>query len=87
MTESQDIAQTLVTLLRDFLTANTATKAMADQVGVDTDLITDLEMESIQIMEYVVEIEDHYDISIDLESLSNARTIADLAAIATREMN
>lgn len=50
----------------------------------DTDLIADLKMESVQVMEFMVEIEDHYDIAIDLETLSSARTVADLAAIVSR---
>ena len=35
----------------------------------------------------IVEIEDDYDISIDLESLSNAKTISDLAGVVARELN
>ncbi len=49
-----------------------------------TDLIEDLNLESIQIMEFVVEIEDHYDIAIDLESLSNVHTISQLAEVVAR---
>lgn len=47
----------------------------------DTDLIADLDLESVQVMELVMEVEDHYDIAIDLESLSNVHTIAELAAV------
>ncbi len=50
-----------------------------------TDLNRDLGLESAQIMEFVVDIEDHYDISIALEGLSKARTIDDLAAIVIAE--
>ena len=57
-----------------------------DEITRDTDLISDLKMESAQVMEFMVEIEDHYDIAIDLETLSNARTIADLAAVVTRAL-
>ena len=35
-------------------------------------------------MEFVVEIEDHYDIAIDLESLSNVHTISQLAEVVAR---
>ena len=49
-----------------------------------TDLIEDLNLESIQIIEFVVEIEDHYDIAIDLESLSNVHTISQLAEVVAR---
>lgn len=52
-----------------------------------TDLIADLDLESVQIMEFVVEVEDHYDIAIDLESLSNVHTIAELAAVVARNLD
>lgn len=50
----------------------------------ETDLIADLQMESVQVMELMVEIEDHYDIAVDLATLSSARTVADLAAVVAR---
>ena len=53
-------------------------------VTSETDLIADLQMESVQVMEFMAEIEDHYDIVVDLETLSGARTVADLAAVVAR---
>lgn len=50
-------------------------------LGGDTDLVGDLDLESVQVMEFVMEVEDHYDIAIDLESLSNVRTLGELAAV------
>jgi acyl carrier protein len=32
-------------------------------------------------MEFMLEVEDHFDIAIDLESLSNIQTIKDLAGV------
>ncbi len=55
-------------------------------VGGATDLTRDLGLESIQIMEFVVDVEDHYDISIPLESLSKAHTVHDLALVVAREI-
>jgi len=52
----------------------------------DTDLVADLDLESVQVMEFVVEVEDHYDIAIDLESLSNVHTVAELAAVVARNL-
>ncbi len=86
MTAIDDIACRLSSLLVTYIKENVADK-IATEIGPDTDLTSDLELESIQIMEYVVEIEDDYDISIDLESLSNAKTILDLAGIVARQLN
>lgn len=52
----------------------------------DTDLIADLDLESVQVMEFVMEVEDHYDIAIDLESLSNVHTISELATVVAASL-
>lgn len=52
----------------------------------DTDLIADLDLESVQVMEFVMEVEDHYDIAIDLESLSNVHTVAELARVVAENV-
>ena len=46
-----------------------------------TDFIADLGMESIQIIEYLCEVEDHFDLAIDEATLADVHTIADLAAV------
>jgi len=46
-----------------------------------TNISLDLQLDSFQVMEFMLEVEDHYDVAIDLESLSNIRTILDLAAV------
>ena len=51
-----------------------------------TNLVADLDLESVQVMEFVVEVEDHYDIAIDLESLSNVHTVSELAAVVARNL-
>ena len=86
MTTTDDIASRLTDLLTTYIKQNVSDKTEIE-LSINTDLTVDLELESIQIMEYVVEIEDDYDISIDLESLSNAKTISDLASIVARELN
>ena len=86
MTTTDDIASRLTSLLATYIKQNVTDKTEIE-LSINTDLTVDLELESIQIMEYVVEIEDDYDISIDLESLSNAKTISDLASIVARELS
>ncbi|MEZ5558665.1 MAG: acyl carrier protein [Pseudomonadales bacterium] len=75
--ESVAIEQTIETILRQFLTDSPA-------LSRDTKLVEDLDLESVQIMEFVVEVEDHFDIAIDLESLSNVHTIGELADVVAR---
>jgi len=44
-------------------------------------MVTELQLDSFQVMEYMLEVEDHFDVAIDLESLSDTHTITDLAAV------
>jgi len=72
-----DIETRLLALLANFL----------DQpvnLAPDTDFVTGLGLESVQVMEFVMEVEEAFDIAIDLDSLSTVRTLSDLAAVVER---
>ena len=45
----------------------------------ETELVADLGLDSLKIMELMLEIEDHFDVSIPLNVLPDIRTIKDLA--------
>jgi len=49
------------------------------KIAEDTSLTSDLEFDSLKIMNLIEEIEDHYDISIPLNVLSEIRTVKDFA--------
>ncbi|MBI1364636.1 MAG: acyl carrier protein [Alphaproteobacteria bacterium] len=44
----------------------------------DTDLIADLEVDSVSVLDIVMDIEDNYDISIPVNTISETRTIGEL---------
>lgn len=44
-----------------------------------TDLVADMNLSSLQVMELIANIEDHFDLSIPLNILPDIRTIGDLA--------
>ncbi|MGE0858231.1 MAG: acyl carrier protein [Gammaproteobacteria bacterium] len=46
-----------------------------------TSLVGDLGLESIQVIEYLCEVEDHFDLAIDEATLADVQTIGDLAAV------
>lgn len=50
-----------------------------DALSESTDLVVDVGLSSLQVMELIEQIEDHYDISIPLNILPDVRTIGDLA--------
>lgn len=43
-----------------------------------TDLIADLEIDSVSVLDIVMDIEDNYDISIPVNTISETRTIGEL---------
>lgn len=49
------------------------------QITEDTDLVAEAGLSSLQVMELIERIEDHFDISIPLNTLPDVNTIRDLA--------
>ena len=79
MTQASEQAS-ITTVLIDLLTRQFGAE-LPGPVRADTDIVNDLALESVQVMEFMVEVEDHYDIAIDLEALADVRTIDDLAGV------
>lgn len=52
----------------------------------DTTLVADIGLSSLEVMEFIEKIEDHFDISIPLNILPDVNTIGDLAR-KVRELN
>ncbi len=46
-----------------------------------TDISTDLNIDSVSVMDFIMEVEDHFDIDIPLNVLSETRTIDELGAV------
>ena len=44
----------------------------------ETDIVEDLGMDSLGVMNFVMAIEDHYDLSIPLDRVAQIQTVADL---------
>ena len=54
------------------------------RVCASSHLMKDMELDSVKVMELIMELEDHFDISIPLNSLPNVHTVSDLAAAITK---
>jgi len=52
----------------------------------DTNLVSDFTLDSFQVMEFMMELEETFDIMIDMNSLSNSHTVRDLAKIVSDEL-
>ena len=51
------------------------------QVVADTDIVRDLDVDSLALMNIVMELEDKFDVSIPLDRLAPVRTAGELAAL------
>ena len=51
-----------------------------------TDISTDLNIDSVAVMDFIMEVEDAYDIDIPLNVLSETRTMSDLVAVVQKEV-
>jgi len=47
----------------------------------DLEIMSGLEIDSVAVMDFVMEVEDHFDIDIPLNVLSETRSIEDLAKV------
>ena len=68
-------AQRILETLQGRLNALTGGK----QVSGDTDLVADLGLDSLQVMELLMEMEDAFDISIPVNVMADVRTVGELA--------
>ena len=79
------MAGTLADILTEYLsTSQENTAAGKPTIKASTNMVTELQLDSFQVMEFMLEVEDHYDVAIDLESLSNIQTISELANEVSR---
>ena len=51
------------------------------EITGETNLASDFTLDSFQIMEFMMDIEESFDVMIDVNSLSNSHTVGDLAQI------
>lgn len=83
MTNSTEaVGEMLAEILTRYLKNNWADSPSSNKtITPATNMVTELQLDSFQVMEFMLEVEDHYDIAIDLDSLSNIHTITDLAGV------
>lgn len=74
MSASEDTFTVLCRLLEPFNTAKIA-------LSPATDISADLNIDSVSVMDFVMEVEDHFNIDIPLNVLSETRSIADLVKV------
>jgi len=56
------------------------------ELSETTDISTDLNIDSVAVMDFIMEVEDAYDIDIPLNVLSETRTMRDLVQVVQKEL-
>lgn len=72
-TSVESVISDVIPILRKFTKPDTV-------ITEDSYLMRDLELDSVKVMELMMEIEDHFDISIPLNALPDVNSVAELAA-------
>ena len=77
----EDIEKRIAELLTTYLeTGGHPELAAQGPVTAETNLVSDFTLDSFQVMEFLMEVEEAFDIMIDMNSLSDTHTVRDLAA-------
>ena len=50
----------------------------------DTDIMKELDVDSLAVMNFIMSLEDHFDISIPLNAMAEIRTVEDLSAVVLK---
>lgn len=79
-TEPDQIEKRIIGLLSAYLEAGDRPE-LADQgpVTAESSLVSDFTLDSFQVMEFLMEVEEAFDIMMDTNSLSSIQTVRDLA--------
>lgn len=70
MTEYENVLQELKQMLGSFVPQEL-------EIDEDTDLVADLDLDSLKVMKILEKVEDHFDISIPLNIMPDVRTVKD----------
>lgn len=70
MTEYDNVLQELKQMLGSFVPQEL-------EIDEDTDLVADLDLDSLKVMKILETVEDHFDISIPLNIMPDVRTVKD----------
>jgi acyl carrier protein len=56
-------------------------------LNAETDIPAELNIDSVGVLDFIMEVEDHFDIEIPMNVVSDTRTIGDLATYVQSQLN
>lgn len=87
-TRIHEIEQRIKLLLASYLESSNHPELEAHgEITGETNLVSDFTLDSFQVMEFMMELEEAFDVMIDMNSLSNTHTVHDLAVIVDKDLS
>jgi acyl carrier protein len=81
-TRFDDIENKIKNLLASYLESSGHPELVKHgTISSATDLVSDYTLDSFQVMEFLMEMEESFDIMIDMNNLSNTHTVRELAKV------
>ena len=80
MNQIADIVPVLVELLKPYNPEN-------KMLNAETDIPAELNIDSVGVLDFIMEVEDKYDIEIPMNAVANIRTIGELANYVFDKLN
>ena len=77
MAELDDIDTRVLDLLRSKINRER-------EIAMDSNVVEDTGLDSVSVMDFVMELEDEFDISVPLDEIAEVRTVSDLAGVVRR---
>ena len=59
--------------------------SIPDKITSDTNIVRDLRLDSIAVMDFIMELETRFDTIIPLDAITEIQTVGDLAAMLSRK--
>jgi len=79
------IDQDILLKLKKIVTPYTQNKAALEEFNASTDLINDLQINSANLVDVVLDVEDEFNIEIDNDSMDGMLTVGDALAIIRKK--
>ena len=77
MTQIDDIDTRVLDLLRQKIGSDR-------EITLESSVVEDTGLDSVSVMDFVMELEDEFDISVPLDQIAEVRTVSDLAGVVRR---
>jgi len=74
LAEQSKIFETICTVLAEYIPEGT-------EITNETKIVADLEIDSVDVFDLIMEVEDAYDISISMELISTTHTVGELVKV------